>query len=312
MGMDGGMDMASDGLFKDVNMGIARNFWIVVGTVVVMLGLRRGLDGIRRIWRYVQPSNDLSRRPSRCSSTRASDLTGSRKRAAIRLPATTIATPSNVVSQAYDTLIAIGREISYAQPARIPGIVGRLIVFPSIGRSVLLIVYWMVILIMLWSNVILPPDSSIYAYRWEIVGFRAAWVSVTQLPLIYCLAGKINIISLVSGISYERLNWLHRWTARTIFLTLIVHWSFFLREWILADLCPAGTCHDAHGQVWHGSFRSYHLDGLLEFRLPPCCSVRDMGHPTSGSRRCSALARVYARPIVRCLQRLARHCIHCL
>jgi len=74
-----------------------------------------------------------------------------------------------------------------------------------------------------------------YAYKWEIVGFRAAWVSVTQLPLIYLLGCKINPISMVTGISYERFNWLHRWIARTLFLTVIVHWSFFFREWWIAD-----------------------------------------------------------------------------
>lgn len=91
------------------------------------------------------------------------------------------------------------------------------------------------VLVMLWSNVILKPSSDLYAYKWEIVGFRAAWVSVTQLPLLYCLGGKANIISLITGISYERLNWLHRWVARSIFLTVIVHWSYFFREWWLSD-----------------------------------------------------------------------------
>lgn len=88
---------------------------------------------------------------------------------------------------------------------------------------------------MLWSNVILSPGSATYGFKWEIVGFRAAWVSVTQIPLIYCLSCKINVISLITGISYERLNWLHRWVSRTLFLTVIVHWSYFFTEWSLAD-----------------------------------------------------------------------------
>ena len=91
------------------------------------------------------------------------------------------------------------------------------------------------LLIMLWSNTILTSSSPVYAYKWEIVGFRAAWVSVTQLPLIYCLSCKINVISLITGISYERLNWFHRWAARTLFLTVIVHWSFFFHEWSIAN-----------------------------------------------------------------------------
>jgi hypothetical protein len=105
---------------------------------------------------------------------------------------------------------------------------------PSLGRCLTLLAYWTMLLIMLWSNVILTPSSPNYAYKWEIVGFRAAWVSVTQLPFIYCLSCKINVISLITGISYERLNWLHRWAARTLFLTVIVHWSFFFREWSIA------------------------------------------------------------------------------
>jgi hypothetical protein len=74
-----------------------------------------------------------------------------------------------------------------------------------------------------------------YAYKWEKVGFRAAWVSVSQIPFIYLLSSKFNPISMLTGISYERFNWLHRWAARTVFLTIIVHWSFFFREWWLAD-----------------------------------------------------------------------------
>lgn len=106
---------------------------------------------------------------------------------------------------------------------------------PSLGRLLLLSLYWLVILTMLWSNVLLGPDSPIYAYKWEIVGFRAAWVSVTQIPLVYCLSCKINLISIITGISYERLNWLHRWVARTLFMTVIVHWAYFFQEWTLAD-----------------------------------------------------------------------------
>jgi NAD(P)H-flavin reductase len=88
---------------------------------------------------------------------------------------------------------------------------------------------------MLWSNTILTKGSSEYVYKWEKVGYRAAWISVTQIPFIYLLSCKFNPISILTGISYERLNWLHRWTARTVFLTLIVHWSFFFQEWVEAD-----------------------------------------------------------------------------
>jgi NAD(P)H-flavin reductase len=152
-----------------------------------------------------------------------------------RRPSTIPSRPGNIILQVYDTMIAICREMAYPQIYWLSGPLTRYFNPPALGRCILLLAYWIIILTALWTNTILAPSSPNYAYKWEIVGFRAAWVSVTQLPLIYCLGGKINVISLITGISYERLNWLHRWVARTLFLTVIVHWSFFFREWWIAD-----------------------------------------------------------------------------
>lgn len=73
------------------------------------------------------------------------------------------------------------------------------------------------------------------AYYWERIGFRNAWISVTQVPLVYLLASKSNIIAFVIGSSHERLNWLHRWVSRTLLLTVTVHGGFFMAEWVRAD-----------------------------------------------------------------------------
>jgi len=72
-------------------------------------------------------------------------------------------------------------------------------------------------------------------YFWERIGYRNAWVTVTQFPLAYMLAMKTNPIGLTTGISHERLNWLHRWVARTMFVTATVHGFHFWTEWVLAD-----------------------------------------------------------------------------
>ena len=60
-------------------------------------------------------------------------------------------------------------------------------------------------------------------------------MSVTQVPFIFLLGGKVNIGSFFLGSSYMDLNWLHRWVSRTLFVTVTVHGSFFLREWVRAD-----------------------------------------------------------------------------
>jgi len=61
------------------------------------------------------------------------------------------------------------------------------------------------------------------AQHYEAIGLRAALLSTAQLPLIVLLAGKNNFIGYVTGVSYERLNVLHRWVARTLFLTATIH-----------------------------------------------------------------------------------------
>ncbi|KAK4941051.1 ferric-chelate reductase Frp1 [Elasticomyces elasticus] len=203
----GGMDMSSAGMFTPTDKHIAHVFWYLVVAVVGLLVVRRVIDKLRVLVFKRQSQQTPNTIPSR---------------------------PNNTLAQSYDTLITICRELSYPQPWTFTGRFSRYFTPPSLGKCLFLLGYWMVILTMLWSNTILTPSSSNYAYKWEIVGFRAAWVSVTQLPLIYVLSGKFNLIGILTGISYERLNWLHRWVARTIFLTVIVHWSFFFREWDIA------------------------------------------------------------------------------
>lgn len=133
------------------------------------------------------------------------------------------------------TATAIYREFAYPQPIWFTGRFSKYFTPPPIGRIALLACYWIVILVLLWSDVLMEPTDPMYPYKWEKVGFRAAWISVTQIPFIFLLSCKFNPISLLTGISYERFNWLHRWVSRTVFITTIVHWSYFFTEWTLAD-----------------------------------------------------------------------------
>jgi NAD(P)H-flavin reductase len=134
--------------------------------------------------------------------------------------------PQNALVQGFATATAIYREavcpelyfknrwISWLSP-------------PPLGRSLLISTYWVVIVFMLCSNAIIND-----AYYWERIGFRAAWVSVTQVPFVFLLAAKSSIIGVLSGSSYERLNWLHRWVSRTLLITVTVHGTFFYAEWV--------------------------------------------------------------------------------
>lgn len=144
--------------------------------------------------------------------------------------------PQGSISQAYATATAITRELLYSQPVYFTGRISRYFTPLPIGRWLLLIMYWIVILSFLWDKTIIRKGDPMYAYRWEKVAFRAAWVSVTQVPFLYLLSCRWNPITLLTGISYERFNWLHRWAARTLFLTVIVHWSFFYHSWTIYEI----------------------------------------------------------------------------
>lgn len=69
---------------------------------------------------------------------------------------------------------------------------------------------------------------------------QAAWIAVAQMPLIIALAGKNNLVScrscptfrgdlvlistlVLTGISYEKLNFLHRAAGRVCFLCVWIH-----------------------------------------------------------------------------------------
>lgn len=141
--------------------------------------------------------------------------------------------PQNWFTQALATVSAVIRELSYPQGYYIATKGLSWLTPPSLGRAWVIVLYWIMITIMITNQSIVGD-----AYYYERIGFRAAWISVTQVPFVFLLAGKMNLIGFLIGSSHERLNWLHRWVARTLFITVTVHGSFFLSEWMRADFVP--------------------------------------------------------------------------
>lgn len=207
-GTGDGMDMSSEGLFTAINKTIALGYWYaIISVVVAMVLIRLANHTLRR------RQLELHKKSPCCIAS----------------------VPRGKVAQAYATGTAIFREVTYSQPVFFLGRITKYFSPLPVGKWFTLAVYWTFLSVLLWSGSIVAQGEKMYAYKWEKVGFRAAWVSVTQIPFIFLLSCKFNPLSMLIGISYERLNWLHRWAARTIFLTVIVHWSFFFREWWLAD-----------------------------------------------------------------------------
>lgn len=68
-------------------------------------------------------------------------------------------------------------------------------------------------------------------WEWEEVGYRTGFITVAQMPLVFILAGRENIIGFLVGVDYQSLNWFHRWLARTFWLCATIHMGFWFRSW---------------------------------------------------------------------------------
>ncbi|KAL4063886.1 ferric reductase NAD binding domain-containing protein, partial [Scleroderma yunnanense] len=60
---------------------------------------------------------------------------------------------------------------------------------------------------------------------WTYWSTRITMLATSQFPLIAALSTKNNLVSLITGVSFERLNYLHRMMARVVFTMIWVHAS---------------------------------------------------------------------------------------
>ncbi|CAI6341503.1 unnamed protein product [Periconia digitata] len=100
------------------------------------------------------------------------------------------------------------------------------------GRALIVCAYVGTIASLLLS-VDAPTLSEHFA---DDVAFRAAWITLTQIPLVYFLATKRGPLQLLTGMSYERINWLHRWVGRTLFISATAHMAIMMSSISIGDL----------------------------------------------------------------------------
>lgn len=141
------------------------------------------------------------------------------------------------------TTFALFREASNFS-VRIP-FKDRFLRLPTFGRVCLVL-----------GNIVVLLVLCFYGFdvndRWsrENIGYRCGFVTIAQFPLIFLLAGKNNLIGYATGISHERLNWLHRWCARCLLLTATIHMGYFFADW--APYNYIGTQLRENTLVWKG------------------------------------------------------------
>ncbi|WVQ64503.1 uncharacterized protein L199_002670 [Kwoniella botswanensis] len=71
-------------------------------------------------------------------------------------------------------------------------------------------------------------------YNCDVVteNVRSGFVATNQLPIVFLLAGKVNWIGYLVGKGYEKLNFLHRFVGRCIFIAATFHAGGYLVKWM--------------------------------------------------------------------------------
>jgi ferric-chelate reductase len=139
------------------------------------------------------------------------------------------ATPKHVFTKSIATIMAIFRESFYPQLTPLRS--AFWIKVPSLGTIFILMAYLAFILALEFVNNDVPG-----AQHNAALATRAAWLAIAQLPLVILLAGKNNLIGLLTGVSHERLNIFHRWVARGMLLLATLHICFQDYGWNLYGL----------------------------------------------------------------------------
>lgn len=97
----------------------------------------------------------------------------------------------------------------------------RPIVFPSLGVTV--IILGAMLLGILYTCLPQPLFWQSITYGSPPLAVRSGMLAVALMPWIVALAMKANLISMITGISHERLNVLHRWAAYICLILSILH-----------------------------------------------------------------------------------------
>ncbi|PYH35846.1 ferric reductase family protein [Aspergillus neoniger CBS 115656] len=131
---------------------------------------------------------------------------------------------ANIVSSTLATTTALAREPSYLQWT--PRALSPWFKIPPFGPIYIILVYFVFIIVLEFVN----NDVADAGY-WQFLGVRAGWLAAAQIPLLVALAGKRNLVGMLCGIPYVRLNIYHRWVSRGLLLLSTFHFAFQNHGW---------------------------------------------------------------------------------
>ncbi|CAI7635602.1 unnamed protein product [Penicillium manginii] len=178
--------LLDDTTLQQSDYAIARAFWYGIVIVIVLTGMVNWVE-----WGLLK----LRLRAAAANRPRSTN-------------------PFNSVVPFLACCTAVIREVSYHQITP----TNSWLRIPAVGSILLIVIYFGFIMGLQFFDWNYPG-----AQYWEAQGLRAGWLTIAQFPLLLLLAGKRNLIGYAVGVSYERLQVLHRWVARVMLLTATIH-----------------------------------------------------------------------------------------
>lgn len=80
------------------------------------------------------------------------------------------------------------------------------------------------------------------------------FLAIAQLPFVFFTSLKFNPLSLISPslFSYTSLNFLHRWSSRTLFICALLHGALWINNHLQYDLPILGQQKETSGVAAFG------------------------------------------------------------
>ena len=122
-----------------------------------------------------------------------------------------------------DKIKALGRWVGYR---RLHGTMGNLLALPSVGMLIFFVVGVGVMMSMTFA--IRPYYRERRGYGSPPLAIRTGLMAAAFTPLLLVLSGKFNLVTLITGIGYEKLNVVHRWVGWATFGLSVAHTIPFL------------------------------------------------------------------------------------
>lgn len=78
----------------------------------------------------------------------------------------------------------------------------------------------------------IQTDDIDYIPRDYVIAKRLSRIAVSNLPLLYLLVIKNDLLTAVSGLQHDRLVLFHKWISRVMFIMVVVHIGLSMKYWL--------------------------------------------------------------------------------